>query len=137
MVEIKKAEDIEETHWGATHKQCPICVEMIPVGALVCPYCKTTFKEKRPLTREELLPQMEDPSLREYRRGAMWLFILSLLGCTSPFVLLFGGIWYRSHRKEIAEAGPTARALSLIGLGICVLYIVIMSLSYMIWSYTS
>src|ERR687884_1692702 len=55
MVEVKKAEDLEETHWGATEKKCPICVETIPISATVCPFCNTIFKDKRPLKREELL----------------------------------------------------------------------------------
>lgn len=137
MVEIKKSEDETLTYWGATEKKCPICIEQIPVGALVCPFCKTRFKETRPLTREELLPQREDPALAGYRKRAVWLFIFSILGCTSPFALLFGGIWYRSHRDEIAQAGPTARALSLIGLGICVLYLVVMVLSSLVWGLKS
>ncbi|MCA1557738.1 MAG: hypothetical protein LC731_04260, partial [Acidobacteria bacterium] len=102
-----------------------------------CPFCKTEFKDKRPLSRDELLPEREDPELRNYRRGAVWLFVLSLLGCLSPFVLLFGGMWYRDNREDIARAGPTARAMSLIGLGICVLYLLVMGLSFVVWSITS
>jgi hypothetical protein len=137
MVEIKKAEDMEETHWGATEKKCPICVETIPIAATVCPFCNTVFKDKRPLSREELLPEREDPALHEYRRGATWLFIISLLGCTSPFVLIFGGLWYREHREDIMRAGAQARALSLIGLGICVLYIVVFGISLLVWTVTT
>ena len=137
MVEIKKSEDQTQTYWGATEKKCPICIEQIPISTLVCPHCKTRFSDTRPMTREELLPQREDPALREYRRKAVWLFIFSVLGCTSPFALLIGSIWYRSHRDEIDRAGPTARALTLIGLGICVLYLGVMVLSLLIWGIRS
>lgn len=137
MVEIKKSEDVSPTYWGATEKKCPVCIEQIPITVLICPHCKTKFSDTRPMTREDLLPPQEDPALAGYRKTAVWLFIFSLLGCTSPFALLFGGIWYGSHRNEIARAGPTTRALSLIGLGICVLYLVAMGLSVLVWSIAS
>lgn len=137
MVEIKKSEDLAPSYWGATEKKCPVCIEQIPIAALVCPHCKAKFNETRPMTREDLIPTPEDPALVSHRKTAVWLFVFSLLGCTSPFALLFGGIWYRKNRDEIGRAGGTARALSLIGLGICVLYLVAMGVSFLVWDIAS
>ncbi len=134
MVEVKKPEDEAPTYWGTTEKTCPMCAEKIPISALVCPHCHTTFDDPRPMTREDLLPKSEDPALAGYRKGAAWLFILSLLGCTSPLALLIGGFWYWSHRREIARAGATSQALSLIGLGICLLYLVAVGFGLLLWN---
>ena len=45
MVEVKKGEGESPTFWGASDKQCPLCAEAIPVGALECPYCKALFQD--------------------------------------------------------------------------------------------
>ena len=50
MVEVKKAE-VGSTFWGATEKVCPMCSEKIPVAALECPFCKTAFKDMRPMAQ--------------------------------------------------------------------------------------
>ncbi|MGH9928890.1 MAG: hypothetical protein ACREA9_06630, partial [Pyrinomonadaceae bacterium] len=137
MVEVKKSKEETPSYWGATEKTCPVCIEKIPIAALVCPFCNSPFRDARPTTREELMPAPEDPALADFRKKAVVLFILSLLGCMSPFVLILGSKWYRSNRDQIAQAGPTARALSLIGLGICVLYLVVVGLSLLVWQITA
>jgi hypothetical protein len=133
MVEVKKAEDDSPTYWGATEKVCPVCQETIPISVLQCPYCKQTFDDMRPKTRADLIRQGEDPRWREYRHKAIWLFVFSALGFTSPLALLIGGIWYRSHRKEIEQAGTTTQALSLTGLGISLLYVVLITFGLLVW----
>ena len=60
-----------------------------------------------------------------YRKTAIWMLILSLLGITSPLVLLFGGNWFDSNRVEIARAGSTTRALAIIALLVSAFYIVL------------
>jgi hypothetical protein len=123
MVEVKKAA-IPHTHWGATTKVCPMCAETIPVDARQCAFCRASFSELRPMTREDYLPKMEDPALADIRKRAKWLLAFSVIGFTSPVALIFGGFWYRDNKAEIERAGAGTRALVVISLLICVLYIV-------------
>lgn len=123
MVETKSP-DATATYWGATKKKCPWCAEEIAVSETKCPKCNATFEDMRPVAVQEVLPQLPDPVIADYRRTAKWLLVFSLLVFTSPFALLFGGIWYRSNRAQIERADPTVRALALVSFGICVLYLV-------------
>jgi len=132
-VEVKKAA-IPHSHWGATRKTCPECAETIPVEALECPVCKAAFKESRPLTREDYIPKAEDPSLAEIRSRAKWLLAFSVIGCTSLFALMIGGIWYKNNSANIARAGSSTRAMVLISLLICVLYLVMLGGGALIFS---
>jgi hypothetical protein len=135
-VEVKKAA-IPHTHWGATTKKCPICAETIPVEAIKCPFCAAEFNDQRPLTREDVIPKLEDPEIAETRRKAKWLLIFSLIGCTSPFALFFGGVWYRNNTEEISRAGSSTRAMVLISLLICALYLVFAGLGTLVFSLKS
>lgn len=133
MVEVKKAV-APPSYLGATEKTCPVCAETIPVDSLQCPLCKSAFKESRPLSREDLLPKPDDPVLVGIRRSAKWLLFFSLIGVTSPFALLFGGIWYRQNARDVARAGPTTRTMVLFSLLICVLYLVLLSAGALLFS---
>jgi hypothetical protein len=133
QVEVKKAE-IAVTDWGKTEKTCPFCAEQIPVEKRECPYCKASFSDIRPLTKEDVLPKVEEPELLECRSRAKWLLVFSILGCTSPLALLIGGIWYAQNKREIARAGASTRALVLVALGICVLYLVMLGLGTLVFS---
>jgi hypothetical protein len=133
MVEVKKAE-IALTEWGRTHKTCPFCAERIPVKERECPFCKASFADIRELSKEDVLPKTEDPVLQEYRSKAKWLLAFSILGCTSPLALLIGGIWYANNRSEIGRAGPSTRALVLVALGICTLYLLMLGLGTLVFS---
>ena len=124
MVETKKAETVA-SFWGSSQKQCPLCAETIPVAALTCPFCNAQFQNIKPVSRDELIRKPEDPRLMGYRKTAIWMLILSLLGITSPLVLLFGGTWFYSNRVEIARAGSTTRALAIIALLVSAFYIVL------------
>jgi hypothetical protein len=123
MVEAHKAEG-PIAYWGTSEKVCPFCAETIPVAALECPLCKLAFDDIRPLSREEVLRPQEDPSLARYRRRAGWLLFFSAIGCTSPLVLLFGGIWYLREREGIARAGSAVRGMILISFIIALVYLI-------------
>lgn len=133
MVEVKKSAEQAATYWGSDKKRCPMCAEEILVGALECPFCKATFPDIRPVDREDVLPQPEDPILKACRKNAIRLLVFSALGVTSPFALLFGLLWYRSNKAEIERAGPTTKGLVLISLGICVVYLVLMAFGILIF----
>jgi hypothetical protein len=129
MVEIKKAEEAV-TYWGDTEKKCPICAETIPIETLECPICKTSFDDIKPRSREEVLKPEADKSVDEYRRPAIWLLVLSAIGCTSPLILLIGGAWYLKNKTEMSRVNSPARALTLIALAISGLYIVVLLIGY-------
>jgi hypothetical protein len=137
MVEVKKAEDEQVAFWGATQKTCPMCAEKIAIDVLTCPYCNSTFADIRPKSRDDLIAKGEDPSLAGYRKQATFLFVFSILGCTSPFALAIGSYWYFSNREQIERAGPSAKALSLVGLGVCFLYIFVFSLGLLVYAVSS
>jgi hypothetical protein len=94
---------------------------------MTCPVCNAVFKESRPLSREDYLPTAPDPALAGIRRGAKWLLVFSVIGCTSPLALLIGAVWYSNNKRQIAAAGPATRTLVLISLLICVVYLVMVS----------
>lgn len=134
MVETRKAEG-PIAYWGTSEKVCPLCAETIPVAALECPLCKATFDDIRPLSREEVLRPQEDPSLARYRRRAGWLLFFSAIGCTSPLVLLFGGIWYLREREAIARAGSAVRGVILISFMIALVYLITLSAGWAVFNF--
>ncbi len=133
MVEVKKAE-IPANFWGATEKICPYCAERIPIATLQCIYCRAVFEDIRPVAREDVLPKFENPRVQELRRQAKRLFIFSVLGLTSPFALLIGWSWYRNNRSEIERIGGNTRALSLLALGICGFYLLMLVLGILVFT---
>jgi hypothetical protein len=133
MVEVKKAA-IPANFWGATEKTCPYCAERIPMATLQCIYCRAVFEDIRPVAREDVLSKFENPRVRELRSQAKRLFVFSVLGVTSPFALLFGWYWYVNNRQELERVGGNTRALALIGLGICVLYVLMLALGILVFT---
>jgi hypothetical protein len=132
MVEVKKADE-QISYWGATEKKCPLCAETIPMAVLECPFCKATFDDVRPLTRQDVVGPSEDPTTVSYRRRAVWLLVLSVLGVTAPVALVVGAVWYHLKKHEIRAAGQTVQALIWMSWVIAVLYIVLMSLGAMLF----
>ncbi len=130
MVEIKKADDPVAAWWGAREKKCPMCAETISVASLECPFCHASFDDIRPMSREDVFKPGETEEAKSYRRKAIWLLIFSAIGITSPAALLVGGIWYLARKREIAGAGTTVRAMVLISLAICVVYMVLLVAGY-------
>jgi uncharacterized CHY-type Zn-finger protein len=132
MIETHKAET-PIAYWGASEKVCPLCAETIPMEALECPYCKMVFDDICPLSREEALQPQEDPALARYRRRAGWLLFFSALGCTSPFALFFGGIWYLREKERIAQAGPAVRGVVLISFLIALVYLLVLPVGWAVF----
>jgi hypothetical protein len=132
MVEVKKADE-RISYWGATEKKCPICAETIPMAVLECPFCKATFDDVRPLTREDVVGPSEAPTTVSCRRRAIWLLVFSVIGVTAPLVLVVGAVWYRLKKHEIRAAGQTVQALIWISWVIAALYIGLVSLGVMLF----
>jgi hypothetical protein len=133
MFAVKKADDEAVTIWGMSEKVCPACAEKIPAAALQCPLCRTKFDDIRPMAREELLRQPDDPGLRSYRRKAGWLLFFSLMGFTSPLALLVGGLWYWQKKDEIERAGTAVKGLVLLALLLAIAYIVLVGFGLLVF----
>ena len=133
MVETKKADDQIVTYWGAVDKKCPVCAEVIPVAALECKFCRSTFEDIRPMTLADLLEPEEEAWVKSYRRSAIWLIVFSAIGCTSLPSFVIGLIWYFT-RKERLKLVPATRGLVLIALGINVVYAVVLPLGWLAFS---
>jgi hypothetical protein len=133
MVEVKKPAEGAATFWGESEKTCPFCAERIPVGAVDCPLCRTPFGDVRPLSREAVLIQPPDPDYQRLRRQAIVLLVFSVLGCTSPFALVAGLIWYRGNQPDIKRFGAV-NALAVISIAVCAIYLAFAFVGVLIWS---
>ena len=75
----------------------------------------------------------EDPVAALYRKRAIALLVLSVLGATSPIALVIGVIWYRARKREIKEAGPTVQSLVVISLVVSTVYVGLIGLGFLIF----
>jgi hypothetical protein len=133
MVEARKREEEAVTFWGEMEKQCPICAETIPIAAVHCPFCQAPFSDIRPMSREDVIKPSEEDWIKSYRKGGVWLLVLSAIGITSPLSLIIGGIWYLSRREKFRRV-PTVRALVLISFGIDLVYALMLLLGWAVFS---
>jgi hypothetical protein len=127
---IQRKQNIEgATYYGATTKACPACGETIKVNEINCVYCREQFHTIEPITSDELKEKLTwRPPQIEQNKGALTVFLCSLLGFTAPFNLLFGGIWYWHNGKVLRDASPVHNLLAVTGLLISALYFFIILL---------
>lgn len=132
MIEANKpAEEIN--YWGASKKNCPMCAEAIPISALECPHCHVSFDDIRPLAATDLIKPVADKNVRLMRRKAGWLLVFNAIGITSPIALIVAVLWYLRRKDEIVYTDPSSRALILISIAIGLIYLVVLSLAWVIF----
>ena len=132
MVETKKVDDQVITYWGAVEKRCPVCAENIPVSALECAFCQTSFEDIRPMTLADIVPAPPEDWLANYRVWAVCLLLFSVIGITSPLTLVIGLIWYLTRTDKFRRV-PTVRALVLISLGVDLVYLIVLPLGWLVF----
>ncbi|MFQ5788290.1 MAG: hypothetical protein ACE5H1_09955 [Thermodesulfobacteriota bacterium] len=117
------------TYWGMETKVCPMCGETIKIDELRCPHCKESFDTIAPISREEIKRKFKKwPRKIEENKGALSIFIFAVFGITAPFVLVFGGLWYKENRQILREESPLYNLLALVGLSVSGFYLFLMLL---------
>jgi len=94
------------TAWG-DNKQCPACGETIKSIALRCRYCGTDFESVDPLQLRDLHRRaVRDDSLKKVRQSAVALFVVSLVGCFAPLMLIISLCVVIPKHKQLVKSGP-------------------------------
>ena len=94
------------TAWGDT-KTCPVCKEKIKSIALRCRYCGTDFHTVDPLSLQDVRSKIyKGEAAKGLQTIVIVLFILSLVGCLAPLILVVAPCIFLPKYKEIAKQGP-------------------------------
>ncbi|HPZ07964.1 MAG TPA: RING finger protein [Candidatus Eremiobacteraeota bacterium] len=133
-----KKEDLDEKYsraqWGQEKKVCPYCSEEISIDTLECPLCHEKFQSAEPLRRQNIYKQPEiivpeDSEVKEARYLSIALFIFSLMGCLSPFILILCPVWYLQNRDKIRMTSPVYQLLLGSSMFFSLLYVILIIVS--------
>lgn len=132
MVETRKPDE-QINYWGAREKNCPMCAESIPISALECPYCHTSFDDIRPMAKADLIKPVESYDVRRMRHRAAWLLLFNAIGITSPVAVVVALFWYVREKGGILRSDSSSRALILTSIAIGLLYLFLLPLAWVIF----
>lgn len=129
--------EAHQAQWENRTKICPYCQESIPMKSLTCPLCKTEFGTIHTISREEAKREhLQKPTQPQHQTGPepIIIFILSLAGILSPFILFFGGSWYFSNREHLKKFSPAKNMVALTGLCLSVYYVCLITIGIILFN---
>jgi hypothetical protein len=100
-----------------TERICPACKEKISQFDSRCPICRT------PIGTGDVIGSAQEPPLFGSYKAGIYIFVLCLLGCTAPFALIYGAIWYSQNKEGLKQSNPTLHTLIPVGFAVAVFYL--------------
>jgi hypothetical protein len=114
--------------WGDS-KQCPGCSQQIGASLLVCS-CGARFPWADPITVEDYRGWLDQKAAISRARSLLIvLFLLSLIGVTSPIAGAIAGIYARSKRALLAGSGGTYLAMGYGSAAIGTVYVLLIAVT--------
>ena len=118
--------------WGDT-KTCPVCKEKIKAIALRCRYCGTDFHTVDPLSLQDVRNKIhKGEALKGLRVAVIVLFVLSLIGCLAPLLVVVSPCIVLPKHKEIAKEGPLLLVLAYSSIAISLVYSTLMGIMVLV-----
>lgn len=121
-VEKRSSIEVPVSFWGQENKPCPACGREILAAALRCRHCGAVFASAQPENTESFLSRLSlETRLPKVRMICVWIFVLSVLPCTSLGGAIWGLIWYPRNKQEVAALPSLYSVLCKIGIitGFC------------------
>lgn len=115
-IEGRAAIEIPFSYWGQENKPCPVCNQQILAAAKRCRHCGTTFASARPQGAAEFQSRAAlEERLPAARHRVVTIFIFSVVPFLAPAGVVWGPLWSRGHREELAALPSLYPALVKVG----------------------